>query len=161
MAVLAAVIVLAAGAAVWSGLQARQLRAAGDNVALADPVATREVTRQVTGALKSIFSYDYNNLARTERAAERVLAGEAVEQYGRSFAAAKAQARDGKLVRTTTVRSLGVRSLTAQRAHLLALLDQQTLHTAGNDRQESATAVLVVTAENTGGQWKITSLTSV
>ncbi|WP_323808375.1 hypothetical protein [Prauserella endophytica] len=158
MAVLAAVLVLAVGVAVWSALEAERLRDPGGNVALADEAGTREVADQVSAGLKAIFSYDYNNLERTERAADRVLVEQAVGQYEESFAAASAQAREQRLVRTTTVRSVGVRELAGDEARVLALVDQQTLHTADANRQETTSAALAVVAKRVGGEWKIAAL---
>ncbi|MBK1788373.1 hypothetical protein JHE00_28930 [Prauserella sp. ASG 168] len=159
MAALVAVLVLAIGAAVWSGLEAQRLRDPGGNVALADEAATREVAEQVSAGLKAIFSYDYNNLARTERAADDVLVGRAVEQYARSFADAKARAQEQRLVRTTTVRSVGVQELAGSEARVVVLVDQQTLHTAEDNRQDTTTAALTVAATRAGGSWKLSSLT--
>ncbi|PXY28881.1 hypothetical protein BA062_23010 [Prauserella flavalba] len=158
MAVLAAVLVLAVGVAVWSALEAQRLRDPGGNVALADDAATREVADQVSTGLKAIFSYDYNNLERTERAAGRVLVERAVGQYEASFAAASAQAREQRLVRTTTVRSIGVQELTGDEARVLALVDQQTLHPGDAGRQETTSAALAVVAKRVGGEWRIAAL---
>ena len=159
--VLAAAFVLALGAAALFGLQARSLTA-GDpagNTALVDQVETGAVSDQVGAAVKAIFSYDFSNLPRTERAAADVLVDTAVTQYRGSFAAAKKQAEDQKLVRTTTVRSIGVREIRGDRASVLLFLDQQTLHTA-NNQQDSAGAQLDITAKRVDGRWKIASLTA-
>lgn len=159
--VLAAVLVLALGGAVSFAFQANALNA-GDpagNRALVDPAETGAVTDQVGAAVKAIFSYDFSNLARTERAAADVLVDTAVTQYRDSFAAAKKQAEEQKLVRTTTVRSLGVREIRGDRATVLLFLDQQTLHTA-NNQQDSAGAQLDITAKRVDGRWKIAALTA-
>ncbi|PRX46475.1 Mce-associated membrane protein [Prauserella shujinwangii] len=161
-AVLAGVLVLAVAATVLAGAQSARLRDPGGNAALADRAATEEVTEQVGAGLKAIFSYDYNNLARTERAADRVLVGRAVGQYRERFAEAREQAERQRLVRTTTVRSIGVKELHGGTARLLVFLDQQTLRAGagGEDRrQDPVTAVLDVTAEKSGGEWRIADLT--
>jgi Mce-associated membrane protein len=62
-----------------------------------------------------------------------VLVGDAVVQYEGSFAAARSQAQEQKLVRTTTIRSTGVRELRGDTARLLVFLDQQTLRTGANE----------------------------
>jgi Mce-associated membrane protein len=159
--VLAAVLVLALGGAVSFAFQANSLNA-GDpagNRALVDQAETGAVTDQVGAAVKAIFSYDFGNLARTERAATDVLVDTAVAQYRDSFAAAKKQAEEQKLVRTTTVRSIGVREIRGDRATVLLFLDQQTLHTADN-KQDSAGAQLDITAKRVDGRWKIAGLTA-
>ncbi|MFI6028362.1 hypothetical protein [Amycolatopsis magusensis] len=161
MAALAAVVVLAAGFAVWFGLEAARL-SEGDpsaNLALVDATATAEVSDQVGSAVKAIFSYDYANLARTERAAGGLLVDKAVTQYQDSFAAAKRQAEEQKLVRTTTIRWTGVRELRGDTARLLVFLDQQTLR-PGDNGQTSSAAHLDVQARKIDGAWKIAELTA-
>jgi Mce-associated membrane protein len=157
LAVLAAIIVLAAGFAVYAGLQARGFD--GSNDAVADLAATTEVTDQVGAGVKAIFSYDYSNLARTERAAAGYLVEGAVAQYAASFDAAKKAATDQKLIRSTTIRSIGVRDLRDDSARVLVFLDQQTLRTAEN-QQSSAGAYLDITAKKIDGGWKIASMTA-
>jgi Mce-associated membrane protein len=129
--VLAGMAVLALGCALWFGFQAQALESGG-NRALVDAAATSQVSEEISASVKAIFSYDYSNLARTERAAGDVLVDAAVRQYGDSFTAAKRQAEEQKLVRTTTVRAVGVTVLSGDQAAVLLFLDQQTLHTVGN-----------------------------
>ncbi|KAA9151569.1 hypothetical protein FPZ12_038835 [Amycolatopsis acidicola] len=150
-----AVIVLAAGFSVLAGLNS----ARSDNAAVADTAATGEVVDQVSAAVKSIFSYDYDNLDRTQRAATNVLVDAAVGQYQASFTAAKQQATEQKLVRSTTIGSIGVQELSGSDARLLLFLNQQTLNTA-NNQQSSAAACLSVVAKKVDGTWKIASMTA-
>jgi Mce-associated membrane protein len=154
---LAGVAVFALGCAAWFGLQAQALKP-GDNQALVDSAATSQMTAEIGAGVKAIFSYDYSDLARTERAAGAMLVDEAVAQYRDSFAAAKKQAEEQKLVRTTTVRSVGVRQLRGDEAEVLLFLDQQTVHTVEN-AQESAGTRLSVTARKVAGRWRIAGLT--
>ncbi|WP_370942934.1 hypothetical protein AB5J62_28145 [Amycolatopsis sp. cg5] len=154
---LAGLAALFVAAAVWFAVESASVRSV-DNTALVDARATAEVIDQVGAGVKAVFSYDYANLPRTERAASDVLTGEAVTQYRADFAAARTQAETGKLVRTTTIRSIGVQTLRGDDATLLLFLDQQTLHTESN-QQESTAAQLAVTAHRTDGRWKLTTLT--
>ncbi|MFD6067277.1 MULTISPECIES: hypothetical protein [Amycolatopsis] len=154
--VLSGIIALATGCAVWFGLEASSLGSDG-NAALVDQAATAEVADQVGAGVKAVFSYDYSNLARTERAAADVLTGEATGQYRDQFASARKRAEDQKLVRTTTVRSLGVRSLRGDQAEVLLFLDQQTM-TAGGGAPQSTVSQLSVTAQRVDGRWKISRL---
>lgn len=147
---------IAAACAVWFGVQASLLQPE-DDAALVDQAATAEVTQQVGAAVKAVFSYDYANLDRTERAASDVLTGNAVQQYQSQFAAARKRATDEKVVRTTTVRSIGVRSLRGDDASLLLFLDQQTILPGGGAPKSSA-GQLSVTAHRVDGQWKITGM---
>ncbi|SFW89978.1 hypothetical protein [Amycolatopsis australiensis] len=156
--VLAAVVVVALGCAVWFGIEAASL-APGDNLALVDTAATTSVASEVSDAVKAVFSYDYANLARTERAAADLLTGDAVREYQAQFAAARARATEQKLVRTTTVRAVGVRSLHGDDASLLLFLDQQTV-TQGGGAPTSSVAQLAVTAKRVDGRWKLAALTA-
>lgn len=156
--VLAAVVVLALGCTVWFGIEAASL-SPGDNLALVDTAATASVSDEVSDAVKSVFSYDYANLARTERAAAEVLTGEAVGQYQAQFASARTRATAEKLVRTTTVRAVGVRTLRGDSAELLLFLDQQTV-AQGGGAPTSSVAQLAVTAKRVDGHWKLATLTA-
>nr|WP_225957008.1 hypothetical protein [Amycolatopsis lexingtonensis] len=149
------VVALALGCAVWFGVETASL-SPGDNRALVDSAGTAAVSAEVSDAVKSVFSYDYSNLARTERAASEVLTGEAVGQYQAQFASARTRAAAEKLVRTTTVRAVGVRSLVGDDASLLLFLDQQTVGSGGV--LSSSVAQLGVTARRVDGHWKISSL---
>jgi Mce-associated membrane protein len=156
--VLAAVIVVALGLAVWFGIETASL-SPGDNQALVDSSATASVSAEVSDAVKSVFSYDYANLARTERAASEVLTGDAVGQYRDQFASARTRATTEKLVRTTTVRAVGVRTLVGDDASLLLFLDQQTV-TQGGGAPSSSVAQLAVAAKRVDGRWKLSALTA-
>ena len=156
--VLALVVAVALGCAVWFGIETASL-SPGDNLALVDTAATSSVTSEVSDAVKSVFSYDYANLARTERAASDVLVGDAVRQYQAQFASARTRATAEKLVRTTTVRAVGVRSLRGDDASLLLFLDQQTV-TADGGAPQSSVAQLAVTAQRVDGRWKLANLTA-
>ncbi|WP_326569724.1 hypothetical protein VSH64_01310 [Amycolatopsis rhabdoformis] len=150
------VTVVALACAVWFAVQASALRPRADD-ALVDQATTTEVRDQVSSAVKALFSYDYANLDRTSRAAAAVLSGAAVGQYQAQFAPASKRATDGKLIRTTTVRSVGVRTLHGDDASLLLFLDQQTI-LPGGAAPQSSVAQLAVTAHRLDGQWKITGL---
>lgn len=158
LAALAVVLVTAVGCAVWFAAEADELREgrSGSNLALVDPDATREVTMRVSAALKTVFSYDYANLERTERAVDIALTGTLARDYRTKFDAAARQARAQKLVRVSTVRSIGVRELRGGSASLLVFLDQQVLRPGGVPK--SSTATLDVTAVRVDGSWRITGI---
>ncbi|MFJ9778224.1 hypothetical protein ACIRSS_01505 [Amycolatopsis sp. NPDC101161] len=155
---LLAIVVVALGCTVWFGVETASL-SPGDNQALVDSAGTASVSAEVSDAVKSVFSYDYANLARTERAASQVLTGDAVRQYQDQFASARTRAAAEKLVRTTTVRAVGVRSLVGDDASLLLFLDQQTV-AQGGGAPSSTVAQLAVTARRVDGHWKLASLTA-
>jgi Mce-associated membrane protein len=156
--VLVAIVVLALGCTAWFGIEAASLTP-GDNLALVDPPATAAVSSEVSDAVKAVFSYDYANLPRTERAASEVLTGDAVRQYQAQFVSARTRATAEKLIRTTTVRAIGVRSLRGDSADLLLFLDQQTV-AQGGGAPTSSVAQLAVTAKRVDGRWKLATLTA-
>ncbi|MGH3451746.1 MAG: hypothetical protein ACRDQW_13675 [Haloechinothrix sp.] len=158
LAVLAVVLVVSLGCAVWFGAQAYQLRhgESGGNAALTDTAATEEAISSVSVALKTVFSYDYANLDRTEQAVDLALTGKAAAEYRAQFTEAAKRAKQDKLVRVSTVRSIGVRTLTGDEATLLVFLDQQTLRTEGTPT--SSTATLDVTAVRVDDTWRISEI---
>lgn len=157
LALLAAALVLLSAAAGWFGIEASRLRAGEPegNVAFVDTDATQQVTDQVSAAVQAVFSYNYANLDRTRRAADRYLIGEARKKYEGFFEKASAKVTERRLVRTATVRSVGVRVLHENSATVLVFLDQQSLVTRDNG-QSALTTYLAVTAKQVGDTWKIT-----
>ncbi|MFC7617949.1 hypothetical protein ACFQV2_35650 [Actinokineospora soli] len=126
------------------------------NTAFTDPAATAEVKSKIVSALERALSYDYRDLDKTAVAVREVLAGRAVCEYDALFGQLKEVAPAQKLVHTTIVRELGVRSLTGDRAEVLVFIDQTS--TRVEKKQTTASgAQLGVTAERVDGQWKITA----
>lgn len=158
LACLAAAAVLLAAAAVWFALEANRLRegAPEENAAVVDAERTAEVRKQISSAVESLFSYNYASLERTRRAAERVLLDEPMRDYSAKLSAASKEVKQRKLVRTTSVRAIGVRELRGDTARVLIFLDQQTL--AADDKRSSSTRYLEVVARKVGGSWKIAKM---
>ncbi|MBP2473040.1 Mce-associated membrane protein [Crossiella equi] len=155
-AALLTILLLALAATTWATI-ATATRGAPANQALVDTAATDTVTRQVGDALRDVFTYDHTNTARTEDLATRVLTGRAVEQYRQLFAEVRATAPQQKLVLSTTVRAVGVKELTGDRATLLVLLDQQVLR-GSDSSQRSGAAQVEVDARLSEGAWRIAEL---
>jgi Mce-associated membrane protein len=156
---LGALAVVLGGLAVWFGLETSSATSGVDtsNTALTDPVATRQVTQQVTSAVNKIFSYNYADTAKTSQAAATLLTGKARQQYDTLFKLVREEAPKEKLVLTTTVTNSGVEFLDGSRARLLIFADQHD--TAGTARKTTdAGAMFAVNAVNQGGQWKISSI---
>jgi Mce-associated membrane protein len=154
--VLAVASVLLVGFAAWSGIQAHRLRSqqAAQNVALTDAAATRSLTRQITGAIDTVFSYNYADTATTRRAAQELLTGQAIRQYDNLFRLVQREAPAQRLVLTTTVTDSGVELLVGSRARVLVFADQRDTRAA--TRQTSyAGAMFAVDAVRQGGRWKI------
>ncbi|TDC89158.1 hypothetical protein [Actinomadura sp. 7K507] len=147
------------GVAAWSAAKdgALQGAASADNAALSDNARTSEVRGQITTAVNTVFSYNYADVAKTEKAAQQLLTGKAVQQYGQLFALVRKQAPEQKQVLTTTVTDSAVKSLTDDRARLLVFADQRNTRTDKNETSYSA-AVFAVDAIHTDGKWKITKI---
>lgn len=155
LAGLTAVLVLAVACAVWFGIESQSLRGgqSAESVALADPEATEEVIEQVSAALKTAFSYDYANLEPARRDIALALTGSAERAFHQHWPGIAKRAKAQKEVRASTVRSIGVRTLTEDRAVLLVFLDQQVL--SARDGRESSTSTLDVTAVRVDGAWRV------
>ena len=156
LATLLACFLLLAAATVWFAIEVDALGADGadENVALVDSEATQAVADEVSDGLKAVFSYNYTSPDRTRRAADRVLLDRAQQQYRDRFAAAAEQAAEDELVRTATVREIGVRAIRGDTARLLVFLDQQSV-TEPERSSRQQTVSLRITAKRMDGSWKI------
>lgn len=156
---LGALTIALGGVAAWSNAQERDLTgaASAQNGALSDNGRTAEVKGQVTTAVNTVFSYNYADTAKTEKAAQELLTGKAVQQYNQLFALVRRQAPQQKQVLTTTVTDSAVKSLTADRARLLVFADQRNTRTDTNKTSYSA-AVFAVDALYAHGAWKISNI---
>ncbi|SNS91140.1 Mce-associated membrane protein [Actinomadura meyerae] len=156
---LGALTIALGGVAAWSNAQERDLTSAASaqNDALSDNGRTAEVKGQVTTVVNTVFSYNYADTAKTERAAQELLTGKAVQQYNQLFALVRKQAPQQKQVLTTTVTDSAVKSLTGDRARLLVFADQRNTRTDKNKTSYSA-AVFAVDALYANGKWKISAI---
>ncbi|MGW5053307.1 hypothetical protein [Actinokineospora sp. NPDC004072] len=154
----AVVALLLAAVGLYAKGQADRLSSGADraNAAFTDPAATAEVKTRISTALERALSYDYRDLDRTAAAVREVLAGRAVCEYEAMFGQLKELAPAQKLVHTTIVRELGVRSLSADRAEALVFIDQTSTR-VDEAKTTASGAQLGVTAERVDGSWKITS----
>ncbi|MCI2417099.1 hypothetical protein MOQ72_06670 [Saccharopolyspora sp. K220] len=154
-----ATAVLAALAA-WFGIQwySALYTGAAANEALVSAGATSEVNGQITDAVEKLFSYDFNDTAKTENAARDLLVGPAVQRYNDLFAVVKQQAPLQQLIVTTTVKNSAVTRLQDDRAELLLFVDQHAMR-ANTGESNTGPAQLSVSAEKQGDQWKISQIT--
>ncbi|MFC1408903.1 hypothetical protein ACEZCY_06350 [Streptacidiphilus sp. N1-12] len=129
----------------------------------ADPVAVPAgagVTADVGGALARILSYSPSTAAATAQAADQVLAGAAATQYRQLLGAITAQVRQQGLSVDSRVVRIGVeQQTTADRAQLLVFLDQTARRNGG--ARTRVGAQLSVTAQLSGGHWRIVALASI
>jgi Mce-associated membrane protein len=155
VALFAAAVVLAV-AGTWLTIDASEAKSTA-NTAVADSGTTADVIGQVDTALETIFSYRYDDTAKTEQAAESLLMGEAKSQYAKLFDQVKQNAPAQKLILTSRVAMAGVTFLVGDDAKLLVFVDQSA--TRGDTSTDSSGAAqLSVSAHRSDGRWKITDL---
>jgi len=156
LAVLVACVVLLGAASVWFVLEEAALRSGEpeENAALVDSETTETVVEEISRQLKAVFSYNYASPDRTRRAADRALLERAAEQYQDRFGQAMKAAQKRELVRTASVREIGVRAIHGDTARILVFLDQQTL-TKKDSSSTQQTVSLLVKARRVDGGWKI------
>ncbi|SDF65545.1 Mce-associated membrane protein [Lentzea fradiae] len=132
-------------------------RAVDYDAALVDTGTTSEVNGQVREAVERAFSYNFADVAATERAAAELLTGRALCQYNAVFGPVKEVAPQQKLVVTVRVVSSAVSSLRDGHATVLVFADQVTTRTTDN-QSGGGTAMLRVGAVADGGRWKIDNM---
>lgn len=127
------------------------------NAALTDAATTAEVQSSVTRALNQVLSYDYAKPGATQRAAGRLLTGDARQEYDELFSALQKRAPGQKLTLTASVQAAAVKELTDRSATLLVFLDQSSQR--ASDKQKSVSAAQIsITAVKVGNTWKISRL---
>lgn len=153
--------ILLAAATVWFAIEVDTLRSGepDENTALVDSDVTDAVTADVSAELKSVFSYNYTNLDRTKRAADRALLEHAQRQYKDRFAEVTDNAKKDELMRTASVRDIGVREIDGDTAELVVFLDQQTL-TNKDEQSGQQTISLEIGAKLVDGTWKVAEFDS-
>jgi Mce-associated membrane protein len=160
-ALIAALLIVAvafAGLAVFFRIEGNEATAATSNEALLDAAKTAQVKEEVSTAVERLFSYDFNNIAKTENAAKELLVTDEVrQQYEQQFAEVKRLAPEQKMVVTTTVTRSGVIMLDGNRAKVLLFADQTSTRT-DQDQTSAGGAQLSVNAELRDGEWKITNI---
>ncbi|GLZ05759.1 hypothetical protein Acsp03_32250 [Actinomadura sp. NBRC 104412] len=158
-AALAVLTIILGCVAAWSARQAHTLNdsASARNTALTDTARTSELKGQVTDIINTVFSYNYTDVGKTERAAQTLLTGKAVKQYNEMIALVRKQAPEQRLILTTTVTDSGVRMLTGDRARLLIFADQRSTRTDKNQTAYSAT-MFSVGAVHRNGRWQIENI---
>jgi Mce-associated membrane protein len=154
--VLGIAAVLLGAFAFWSYEQVQNLdgTAAARNTALTDTASTSEVKGQIEDAVNALFSYNYTDPAKTDRAARTLLTGTAVKQYAAMFGQVRQQGPTQKLVLTTTVTDGGVSLLRDGRARMLLYADQRNTRTT-DGKTSYAAAMLTVDAIRTHDRWQI------
>jgi Mce-associated membrane protein len=156
--VLAAVGVLLTGFAVFAKLQQGDLSSATSNQALLDMAKTAQVNQDVSAAVETLFSYDFNNIPKTENAAKDLLLTDTVRnKYNQEFAEVKRLAPQQKMVVTCKVTRSAVILLDGDMARVLVFVDQTSIRTDQNQKSAGGSQ-LSVTAKQVDGKWKVSDM---
>lgn len=158
LAALLVVGLLLAGAAVFFQVKGSEARAATSNSALVDGPATSEVKEAMEKAAERLFSIDHNNLGKTEKAANELLAGGEVKQkYDALMGEIKRLAPDQKIVVTVHAARSAVVNLDGDRARVMVFIDQAA--TRPQDEQPAVGgAAMWLETQKQGDTWKVTNL---
>lgn len=159
LVVLGAVTVVCGGLAAWFGVEDHDLTSGvvGGNTALTDTAATSQISGQVTSAINTMFSYDYQNLDKTKTAVQKLLVGNAISQYNQLFKTVEQQAPQQRLVLTTSVVDTGVKMIQGDRASVLVFANQTDVRASDNTKASGGTMFSVQVVRQ-GGQWKISNI---
>lgn len=125
------------------------------NQAVTDQAATRQVAAVVSTDVAAVFSYSFTDLAATQQAAKRMLAGQAAAQYQEIFPVLS-NARAQQLTVTSRVIRAGVLQLSGNDAKVLVFMNQKAAR--AHAKAATARAQLVITAQRRDGRWLITGI---
>jgi len=155
---LCAVALVFAGLAVWFKVEDNRLSAATANTALLDVARTSQVNQAATSAIETLFSYDYNNIAKTQNAAKDLLLNDDVRnKYNSLMTQVETLAPQQKLVVTVKASRSAVIRLEGDLARVMVFVDQTATRTDQN-QTNSGSAALWVQMRYAGGKWKIADL---
>lgn len=146
------------GLAVWFKSADNKLSAETANTALLDVARTSQVNQAATSAIETLFSYDYNDVAKTQNAAKDLLANDDVRNtYNSLMGEVQRLAPEQKMVVTVNVSRSAVMNLEGDRARVLVFVDQTATRTDQN-QTSSGSAELWVNLRFSDGKWKVTGL---
>ncbi|MFI7118161.1 hypothetical protein [Amycolatopsis sp. NPDC049868] len=149
---------LLAATAVLFKIQADEVSSSTNNTALLDVAKTAQVKDQVAKATEALFSYDYNNIAKTETAAADLLVNDDVRaKYNLLMGEVKRLAPQQKMVVTCKVTRSAVIRLEGDRADVMVFVDQSSTR-ADTNKTTAGSAQLHLNAELQGDKWKITAM---
>jgi Mce-associated membrane protein len=146
------------GAAVLFKIQDSKISSATSNTALLDVAKTAQAKDQVSKAAEALFSYDFNNIAKTENAAKDLLVGaDVINKYDALMGEVKRLAPAQKMVVTCKVTRSGVIMLNGDLAKVMVFIDQTSTR-ADTQQTTAGSAQLHLNAQLQGDQWKITDM---
>lgn len=146
------------GLAYWFKSEEVQVSSATSNTALLDVAKTAQVKDAVSKAAEALFSYDFNNIKKTEDAANDLLANDDVKnKYNSLMGEVKRLAPAQKMVVTCKVTRAAVIMLNGDLAKVMVFVDQTSTRT-DTKKTTAGTAQLHLNAQLQGDKWKITDM---
>ncbi|WP_410668880.1 hypothetical protein [Amycolatopsis sp. cmx-4-68] len=152
------VAVLLGGLAFWFHTKEEAVSDATSNTALLDVAKTAQVKDAVSKAAEALFSYDFNNIKKTEDAANDLLANDDVKsKYNSLMGEVKRLAPAQKMIVTCKVTRAAVIMLNGDLAKVMVFVDQTSTRT-DTKKTTAGTAQLHLNAQLQGDKWKITDM---
>ncbi|NIJ14236.1 Mce-associated membrane protein [Saccharomonospora amisosensis] len=158
VALLLVVGLVFSGLAVLFKFRHGEVASATDNTALVDVATTAQVKQAMSEAAESLFSVDFNDLNKTQRAADRLLVNDEVK---RKYDALMGQVREiapkQKMVVTVKATRSAVVQLDGDRAKVMVYIDQTATRT-DNNQTSAGGAAMWLTTERRDGEWKVVNM---
>ncbi len=152
------VALILGGLAYWFKSEEVAVSQATSNTALLDVAKTAQVKDAVSKAAEALFSYDFNNIKKTEDAANDLLANDDVKnKYNSLMGEVKRLAPTQKMVVTCKVTRAAVIMLNGDLAKVMVFVDQTSTRT-DTKKTTAGTAQLHLNAQLQGDKWKITDM---
>jgi Mce-associated membrane protein len=152
------VALVLAGLAFWFNREENAVSSATSNTALLDVAKTAQVKDAVSKAAEALFSYDFNNIKKTEDAANDLLANDDVRnKYNSLMGEVKRLAPGQKMIVTCKVTRAAVIMLNDDLAKVMVFVDQTSTRT-DTKKTTAGTAQLHLNAQLQGDKWKITDM---
>ncbi|MTD57753.1 hypothetical protein [Amycolatopsis pithecellobii] len=146
------------GLAVFFMIKGRQLSDATENTALLDVARTSQVNQAATSAAETLFSYDFNNIPKTQNAAKDLLLNDEVKaRYDSLMGEVERLAPQQKIVVTVKASRSAVVRLEGDRARVMVFVDQTATRTDQN-QTSSGSAQLWLNMQQVDGKWKVSAL---
>nr|AXL06277.1 hypothetical protein [uncultured bacterium] len=152
------VALILGGLAFWFKSEEVKVSSATSNTALLDVAKTAQVKDAVSKAAEALFSYDFNNIKKTEDAANDLLANDDVkDKYNSLMGEVKRLAPQQKMIVTCKVTRAAVIMLNGDLAKVMVFVDQTSTRT-DTKKTTAGTAQLHLNAQLQGDKWKITDM---
>lgn len=152
------VALILGGLAFWFKSEEVKVSSATSNTALLDVAKTAQVKDAVSKAAEALFSYDFNNIKKTEDAANDLLANDDVKnKYNSLMGEVKRLAPEQKMIVTCKVTRAAVIMLNGDLAKVMVFVDQTSTRT-DTKKTTAGTAQLHLNAQLQGDKWKITDM---